>query len=285
MYESSASFKYSSKSKNHSPDAYFETTVATNKHESSEGAEFTALVVEPKPVENESESTSVEFQIGIDMLANAEDTAMTDDSKLLVGVNEQFQLELKKESETEIVSPTDSADHSETNTEVQQSDAILVQSSLESKTDVGAQEEHTKGEEQQEQKVEQDEQQELTGEHEETDKQSVGTKLDLSGSEIISDTKSESGKQDTESHAEETQSEHELLNGNEIKSETVAEVQSQESVSMVESNSVAISSVEGTTTSEEVAEGTLPRGMLYPFWASFVWPRTSLILPIRRMEN
>lgn len=231
----SSSFKYSSKSKNQTPEAFSETTVISSEQDVSGGAEFTAVVaLPPKPVENESESTSVEFQIGINMLSNVEDTALTGNLK---------------EDETEAVA------HSEAYIEVPQSDTTAVQSSIEFKSDVIQLEQEEK-------------QQEPKAEQEETGKQSDGMNVDLMGSETTSVTKSESesgkqeetGKQDAGSNKHETQQlEIELLNGNEMKLETiVADVQSQESASIAEVNSVTISSVEGTTPTDEVAEGIRP---------------------------
>ena len=204
MHISTSSSKHSSKSKNQTPAAFSEATVASSQQDVSGGAEFTAMVaLPPKPVESESESTSAEFQIGIDMLANVEDTAPTGE--------------------------TESVAHSEAFIEMPQSDATdEQQSSVEFKSDVIHLEQEEK---QQEQKAEQE--------------QSAGLSVNLMGSETVSVVKSES---DSGKHAAEI----ELMNGNEMKSETiVAELQSQESASMAEVNSVAISSVEGTTPTDE----------------------------------
>ena len=201
---SSSSTKHSSKSKNQTPEAFSEATVASSQQDVSGGAEFTAMVALPPKPESESESTSAEFQIGIDMLANVEDTALTGEME--------------------------SVAHSEAFIEMPQSDATVEQSSVEFKSDVIHLEQEEK---QQEQKVEQEE---------------TGMSVDLMGSETATVVKSQSA-----------QMEIELMNGNEMKSETiVAELQSPESASIAEVNSVAISSVEGTTPTDEVAEGIRP---------------------------
>ena len=213
MHISTSSSKHSSKSKNQTPEAFSEATVASSQQDVSGGAEFTAMVaLPPKPVESESESTSAEFQIGIDMLANAEDTAP--------------------------MGETESVAHSEAFIEMPQSDATVEQSSVEFKSDV----------------IQLEQEQEQKAEQEEAGKQSASMSVDLMGSETVSVAKSES-----ESGKHEAQMQIELMNGNEMKSETiVAELQSTESASIAEVNSVAVSSGEGTSPTDEVAEGIRP---------------------------